>query len=82
MDFALSEEQQRIREAIAKLCTRFPDDYWLERDRAAERGAGSVEGAGGFPADFHQAMARDGCWASRCRRSSAARAWASPKPRS
>src|SRR5919198_279957 len=33
MDFAFSEEQERIREAIAKLCTRFPDEYWLERDR-------------------------------------------------
>ena len=49
MDFGPSEEQQRIREAIAKLCTRFPDEYWLEHDRE-----------GGFPADFHQAMARDG----------------------
>src|SRR3954466_14503905 len=49
MDFALSEEQERIREAIAKLCARFDDDYWLKRDRE-----------GGFPADFHQAMARDG----------------------
>jgi acyl-CoA dehydrogenase len=56
MDFGLSEEQQRIREAIAKLCTRFPDEYWLERDRATEKG----EKGGGFPADFHQAMARDG----------------------
>jgi acyl-CoA dehydrogenase len=49
MDFSLSEEQQRIREAIAKLCTRFGDDYWLQRDRQ-----------GGFPADFHQALAKDG----------------------
>src|SRR5688572_1069661 len=49
MDFGLSQEQTRIREAIAKLCTRFPDEYWLERDRE-----------GGFPADFHQALARDG----------------------
>jgi acyl-CoA dehydrogenase len=49
VDFALSEEQQRIREAIAKLCMRFPDEYWLKRDRE-----------GGFPADFHQALARDG----------------------
>src|SRR5262245_50204066 len=49
MDFGLSDEQQRIREAIAKLCTRFDDEYWLRRDRE-----------GGFPADFHQAMARDG----------------------
>src|SRR5512134_2392523 len=49
MDFALTPEQERIREAIAKLCERFPDDYWLKRDRE-----------GGFPADFHQAFARDG----------------------
>jgi acyl-CoA dehydrogenase len=56
VDFALTEEQLRIREAIGKLCARFGDDYWLERDRASEKG----EKAGGFPADFHQAMARDG----------------------
>jgi len=49
LDFSLSPEQERIREAIAKLCERFPDDYWLKRDRE-----------GGFPADFHQAFARDG----------------------
>jgi acyl-CoA dehydrogenase len=57
VDFALTEEQLRIREAIGKLCARFGDDYWLERDRASERGE---EKAGGFPADFHQALARDG----------------------
>ena len=60
MEFGFSDEQQRIREAIAKLCTRFGDDYWLKRDRE-----------GGFPADFHQAMARDG-WLGIARR------WASP----
>ena len=49
MDFAFSEEQGRIREAIAKLCSGFPDEYWLERDRD-----------GRFPDDFHKAMARDG----------------------
>ena len=49
MDFAFTEEQERIREAIAKVCARFGDDYWLKRDRE-----------GGFPADFHQAFARDG----------------------
>src|SRR5216117_3485294 len=49
MDFSFTAEQERIREAIAKLCTRFGDDYWLERDRE-----------GGFAADFHQALARDG----------------------
>src|SRR5213080_5227136 len=32
MDFSFSAEQERIREAIAKLCTRFGDEYWLARD--------------------------------------------------
>jgi acyl-CoA dehydrogenase len=49
MDFALTPEQERIREAIAKLCERFGDDYWLAHDKSGE-----------FPADFHQACARDG----------------------
>jgi acyl-CoA dehydrogenase len=49
MEFSPSPEQERIREAIAKLCDRFGDDYWLKRDRE-----------GGFPADFHQAFAKDG----------------------
>ena len=49
MDFALTPEQERIREAIAKLCERFGDDYWLAHDKRGE-----------FPADFHQACARDG----------------------
>jgi acyl-CoA dehydrogenase len=49
LNFDFTQEQERIREAIAKLCERFPDDYWLKRDR---------EGA--FPDDFHQALARDG----------------------
>jgi acyl-CoA dehydrogenase len=29
---ALSPEQQRIRDAIARLCQDFDDAYWLERD--------------------------------------------------
>jgi acyl-CoA dehydrogenase len=49
MDFTFSPEQERIREAIVKVCARFGDDYWLKRDRE-----------GGFPADFHQAFAKDG----------------------
>ena len=35
MDFSLSEEQQAIREAIARICAQFSDDYWLEKDREA-----------------------------------------------
>jgi len=49
MDFSFTPEQERIRDAIAKLCSRFGDDYWLARDKDGE-----------FPADFHQAMAKDG----------------------
>lgn len=49
MEFAFTPEQERIREAIGKVCARFGDDYWLKRDRE-----------GGFPADFHQAFAKDG----------------------
>jgi acyl-CoA dehydrogenase len=52
MDFSFTAEQRRIREAIAKLCARFGDDYWLERDRDESKSA--------FPADFHQALAKDG----------------------
>ena len=49
MDFELSEDQQTIRNAVLKHCSRFPDDYWLERDHD-----------GVFPSDFHQSMAEAG----------------------
>jgi len=49
MDFTLSEEQQAIRAAIAKICAQFSDDYWLQKDRAHE-----------FPHELHQTLARDG----------------------
>jgi acyl-CoA dehydrogenase len=49
MDFTLTEEQHAIRQAISKICADFDMDYWLKRDRE-----------GGFPLDFHAALARDG----------------------
>jgi acyl-CoA dehydrogenase len=49
MDFSLSPDQLAIRDAVAKLCTRFDDKYWLERDRE-----------GSFPEDFHRAIAEAG----------------------
>ena len=49
MDFALNEEQEQIREAIAKICAKFDDAYWLKKDKE-----------GGFPAELHRALARDG----------------------
>lgn len=49
MDFAPTPEQERIRESVAKLCAQFGDEYWLKHDQE-----------GGFPAELHQALARDG----------------------
>lgn len=49
MDLSLTQDQQNIREAILKLCSRFTDDYWLERDRDAV-----------YPHDFHKLMAEAG----------------------
>jgi acyl-CoA dehydrogenase len=54
MDFDLSEDQLAIRAAIEKVCAPFDDEFWLARDRE-----------GGFPHEFHQAMARDG-WLGIC----------------
>jgi acyl-CoA dehydrogenase len=49
MEFAFTPEQEAIREAIAKICARLGDDYWLKKDKE-----------GGFPKELHQALARDG----------------------
>jgi acyl-CoA dehydrogenase len=49
MDFALSPEQESIREAVARLCERFDEAYWLARD---------TDGA--FPHELHQALAAEG----------------------
>jgi acyl-CoA dehydrogenase len=54
MDFALSENQQSIRDAMQKICAAFDDAYWLKKD--AE---------GGFPHDFHKAFA-DAGWLGIC----------------
>jgi len=49
MDFALTDQQQQIKDSIVKLCENFGPDYWLERDNE-----------GGYPEEFYQAMAKDG----------------------
>jgi acyl-CoA dehydrogenase len=54
MDFALTSNQESIRDAVAKICSRFDDAYWLKKDKE-----------GGFPADFHKAMA-DAGWLGIC----------------
>jgi acyl-CoA dehydrogenase len=49
MDFALDANQQAIVENIEQLCARFDLDYWRKRDTE-----------GGFPHDFHAAIAQAG----------------------
>jgi acyl-CoA dehydrogenase len=49
VDFSLTPDQQNIRDTILKHCSRFTDEYWLERDRE-----------GVFPHDFFQSMADAG----------------------
>jgi acyl-CoA dehydrogenase len=49
VDFKLTTDQQSIRDAILKHCTRFPDDYWLARDRDAV-----------FPNEFYQSLLEAG----------------------
>jgi acyl-CoA dehydrogenase len=49
MDFSLSPELEAIREAVAKICDRFDDDYWRRKEKLEE-----------FPFEFHRAMADGG----------------------
>ena len=49
MDFALTANQESIRDAVSKICAGFDDAYWLKKDRE-----------GGFPADFHVEPGRRG----------------------
>jgi acyl-CoA dehydrogenase len=54
MNFAYTEQQESIRAAIEKVCARFDDRYWLERDHD-----------GRFPHEFHRALA-DAGWLGVC----------------
>jgi acyl-CoA dehydrogenase len=54
MDFEFTEQQLAVQDGVAQLCTGFDDAYWLERDRE-----------GGFPVEFHQALAKGG-WLGIC----------------
>src|SRR5579862_3546574 len=54
IDFALSELQQSLRDAVEKICARFGDEYWLARDRDGE-----------FPEEFRRALATEG-WLGIC----------------
>lgn len=49
MNFALTEEQQAIRDAVESITARFDDEYWADKDKE-----------GGFPEEFYRAMADAG----------------------
>ena len=49
MSVAFTDEQEQLRDAVRRICERFPDAYWLAKDRD-----------GGFPHDFHRAFADAG----------------------
>ena len=54
MNFALTEDQERICDAVRRICRRFDDQYWYDRDHDGE-----------FPEGFYRAMADDG-WLGLC----------------
>jgi acyl-CoA dehydrogenase len=54
VDFALTTEQEAVRDAVGRICQAFGDEYWLERDHD-----------GRFPTELHQALAQDG-WLGIC----------------
>ena len=49
MEFALTDNQRSIDQAVRRVCARFDDAYWLEHDRTGE-----------FPSEFRQAMGEGG----------------------
>ena len=49
MDMTLNEDQRAIEDGVARICSRFGDDYWTECDTAPR-----------FPHEFHKAMAEAG----------------------
>jgi acyl-CoA dehydrogenase len=49
MDFALTDAQAQIRDQVQRICAKFDDSYWLERDNTAT-----------FPHAFFDTMAESG----------------------
>ena len=54
MNFAMTPEQESIRESVARICQRFDDHYWMVKDKE-----------GGFPHELYDALAADG-WLGVC----------------
>ncbi|MBX3563535.1 MAG: acyl-CoA/acyl-ACP dehydrogenase [Sphingomonas sp.] len=49
MEFEFNEIQQSVRDGVARICERFPDSYWLEKDEKHE-----------FPHEFADMIAENG----------------------
>lgn len=49
MSFVLTEERQALVDGVQSLCSRYPDEYWLARDRD-----------GVYPHEFHRDLAQAG----------------------
>lgn len=69
MDFYGAPSRNRSGDAVQRACAPFDDDYWLKKDRD-----------GGFPHDFHQALAEAGWLGIAMPRNSAVRVLALPRP--
>ncbi|KAH7409391.1 acyl-CoA dehydrogenase domain-containing protein [Cadophora sp. MPI-SDFR-AT-0126] len=50
----LTDTQRTVRSATSKICSRFPDSYWLQTDQTKT-----------FPTELHSALAKDG-WLGIC----------------
>jgi acyl-CoA dehydrogenase len=50
MDFTPNPVHEEIRKVVREVCSKFPDDYWMEHDESKE-----------FPWDFYKAIV-DGGW--------------------
>ena len=50
MDFSSNPVHEEIRKVVREVCSKFPDDYWMEHDDSKE-----------FPWDFYNAIV-DGGW--------------------
>ncbi|KAF2243616.1 acyl-CoA dehydrogenase NM domain-like protein [Trematosphaeria pertusa] len=44
-----TQEQLDVREAVSKICSKYPDEYWMEHDNSGE-----------YPHDLHKDLAKDG----------------------
>ncbi|EXJ75062.1 acyl-CoA dehydrogenase [Cladophialophora psammophila CBS 110553] len=49
-----TDSMHQVREAISKICRKYPDEYWLDKDDKHE-----------FPLDLHRDLAKDG-WLGIC----------------